>query len=42
MKKRAIAKHKCNIKFTKKALDFINVTKILDSKEIIDSCPDFF
>ena len=34
-------KYKFNIKFTNKALNFINVARILLSKEIIDSCRDF-
>ena len=29
------------LKFTNKALDFLNVARILRSKEIIDSCPGF-
>ena len=40
-RKKSILKYKCNINFTNKALDFINVARILCSKEIIDSHPDF-
>ena len=35
-------KYKCNINLTNKALDFINLTEILRSKEVvIHSCPAF-
>ena len=39
-RKKSIQKYKSNINFTNKALDFINVAKVLRSKGNIDSRPD--
>ena len=37
--KRTIPKYRCNVKFSNKALDFINLAKIIRTKEVIDACP---
>lgn len=39
-RKKSIQKYNSNINFTNKALDFINVAKVLRSKGNIDSRPD--
>ena len=41
-KKKSIPKYKCNVNFIDKPLDFINTSRILCSKKIIDSCLDIF
>ena len=40
-RKWSISKYKCNINFTNKAFNFINVVRILYSTEIIDSPPGY-
>ena len=40
-RKKSILKYKYDINFTNKALDFIDVARMLCIKEIIDSHPDF-
>ena len=42
LQKKSIPKYKCNVNFIYKALDFINTSRILCRKKIIDSCLDIF
>ena len=40
--KKAIPKYRCNITFKSRAFDFINLPKILRSKEVCDNLPSNF
>ena len=40
--KKSIPKYRCNLTFKSKSFDFINLPKILRSKEVCDNLPSYF